>query len=823
MEIYKDATRPVPERVEDLISRMTLEEKAAQLCGNLAVSFMEDGRVDMNALREQFADGHGRFTQYSLVGIADPLMIAQITNEVQRFFVEETRLGIPVALQTENLCGYPAAGGTIFPSMINMASTWEPELLEAVADIIGQESKAVGINSAMSPVIDISRDPRWGRTYETFGEDPYLVSQMGVHYIRGMQRHGIGCIAKHFLGYAETQAGLNCAAERIGDRELYETFATPFEAAAKEADVSGMMASYSEFDGIPVAANKKIARTLLRETMGFTGMLTSDGGGVARLYSTNKVVRSYEEAGLYAIKGGCDTEIPVGGAYRQLPRYVREGKLDEKLLDESVRRILTIKFKCGLFENPYVDLDKVRAAMTSPEKQALSEKAAEKSLTLLKNSGILPLSGHPTLAVIGPHADSLRYPISGYSYPAYLEMIDASRTPQSQNITIGGMMDESAKEEAAPGYEVKKKKKTSGGAFASMVDLYNDEQKAQICDMTTSLRAVGCASLREVLAQRYDVHYAQGCDIVKPGQEGFAEAVQAAEASDVVIMAMGGNCGWVNVTGGEGKDRCHLDLPGEQQALLEAVAATGKPVVLVLYGPGCFAIPWADEHCAAIVQAWMPGPYAGTAVANLLDGTLNPGGKLPVTFPRTIGQVPIFYNHKVGSGYGDVYGGNPIFSGGYVDGSSKPLYPFGFGLSYTTFALSDCAVADRETPTDGGIIRVSVTLRNTGDRAGEETVQLYTHFKDAYVTRPWKQLAAFKRVALQPGEQKRITFSVPTAQLGYYNEDMQFVVEPGAMDLMVGTSSEDIRFTEEIHLTGSAADVMGRRAYTAEVSVESEE
>ena len=461
--------------------------------------------------------------------------------------------------------------------------------------------------------------------------------------------------------------------------------------------------------------------------------------------------------------------------------------------------------------------------MTNPEKQELSEKAAEKSLTLLKNDGVLPLSGTPTLAVIGPHADSLRYPISGYSYPAYLEMIDASRAPQKQEITIGGMMDESAKEEAAPGYESLKKPKKgkkAGGAFASMVDLYNDEQKAKICDMTTSLRSVGCASLREILSQRYPVHYAQGSDIMKPGREGFLEAVQAAMQSDVVIMAMGGNCGWVNVTGGEGKDRSHLDLPGEQQALLEAVAATGKPVVLILYGPGCFAIPWADQHCAAIVQAWMPGPYAGTAVANLLSGKLNPGGKLPVTFPRTVGQVPIFYNHKVGSGYGDVYGGNPIFSGGYVDGSSKPLYPFGYGLSYTTFELSDFAVSDEQVPADGGVIRVSVTVGNTGKREGEETVQLYTHFKDAYVTRPWKQLTAFKRVALRSGEKKRVTFAVSTAQLGYYNEDMRFVVEPGAMDLMVGTSSEDVRFTKEIHLTGETVDVMGRRAYTAEAVVE---
>lgn len=536
MKGYQNPSLPVPERVEDLLCRMTLEEKAAQLCGNLAVSFMEDGKVNLDLLRENFPDGHGRFTQFSLVGISSPRMIAQVANTVQRYFVEETRLGIPVVFQSENLCGYPAAGGTIFPSMLNMASSWDPELLEKVAEVIGAESKAVGISSAMSPVVDISREPRWGRTYETFGEDPYLVSQMGIHYVRGMQRQGVGCIAKHFLGYGESQAGLNCAAERIGDRELYETFATPFEAADKEAGVTGMMASYSEIDGIPVAANPKIARTLLRETMGFQGMLTSDGGGVARLYSTNKVVRSYEEAGLYALKGGCDTEIPVGGAFKELPRFIREGKLEERLLDEAVRRILTIKFKMGLFEHPYVDPDQVEEAMRNPQRETQSEQAAEKSLILLKNDGVLPIAGRPTLAVIGPHGDSLRYPISGYTYPAYLEMIDASRTGGEQ-ASLGGMADESAKEEEAPGYQVKKK---SGGAFASMVDLFSEEQKASMGDMTTVLREMGSRSLKEELEDRYSVHYARGCDILSPGREGFAEAVQAAEDSDLVIMALGG-------------------------------------------------------------------------------------------------------------------------------------------------------------------------------------------------------------------------------------------------------------------------------------------
>ncbi len=436
-------------------------------------------------------------------------------------------------------------------------------------------------------------------------------------------------------------------------------------------------------------------------------------------------------------------------------------------------------------------------------------------MTLLKNDGILPL-GTPKLAVIGPHANSLRYPISGYTYPAYLEMIDASRGKDSNNITIGGMKDESAKEDASSGYEVKKKK--SGGAFASMVDLFNEEQKARICNMTTSLQQTDCQSLYEILDKRYTVTYAPGCDIVKPGQDGFDQAVAAAKGSDIVIMALGGNCGWVNVTGGEGKDRSLLDLPGEQQALLEAVVATGKPVVLILYGPGCFAIPWADEHCSAIVQAWMPVPYAGVAAAGLLDGTINPGGKLPVSFPRTVGQVPVFYNHKVGSGYDDVYGNNTIFSGGYVDGSARPLYPFGYGLSYTTFALSDFAVEQPEVPTKDGIIRLSVKVTNTGTRPGDEVVQLYTHFKDAYVTRPWKQLTGFLRVSLDPGQSKRVDFAVKTSQLGYYNEDMEFVVEPGALDLMVGTSSTDIAFTREIQLTGERWPLAGRRSYTSEAT-----
>ena len=348
---------------------------------------------------------------------------------------------------------------------------------------------------------------------------------------------------------------------------------------------------------------------------------------------------------------------------------------------------------------------------------------------------------------------------------------------------------------------------------------FTDEQKAAIRDMTTVLRSIGSRSLYEELSGRYTVRYAQGCDIVSPGREGFAEAVAAAESADVVVMALGGNCGWVHVTGGEGKDRCHLGLPGEQQALLEAVAATGKPVVLILYGPGCFALPWAEEHCAAVVEAWMPGPYAGKAVADLLDGSLNPGGKLPVSVPRTIGQVPIFYNHKQGSGYMDM-GGGMIFSGGYVDGEKTPLYPFGYGLSYTTFRLSDFRLASDAVPTDGGTIRLSLSVENTGDRTGDEVVQLYARFEDAFVTRPVMQLVAFRRLTLAPGEKRRVEFAVRSAQLGYYNEEMVFCVEPGRLTLMAGTASDQIVWKGQVSLTGGKVPLLGRRAYTAESAVE---
>ncbi len=812
METYRDPSAPVAERVEDLLGRMTLEEKVAQLCGNLPFSVVRGGRASRELLKKSFPDGLGRITQYSTVGIAHPEEIARITNDIQSYFVEETRLGIPVALQSENLCGYPGRGGTLFPSQTNVGATWEPELAEKMSAAIGRESRAVGITSAMSPVIDVSRDPRWGRTYETYGEDPYLVSQMGISYVRGMQgdhEHGVACIGKHFLGYAETQGGLNCAALRMGDRELYETFATPFEAAMKEADLSSVMANYGEIDGLCVCANPKISKTLLRDTMGFKGQLTSDGAGIMRMWNFYHIAKSHAEAGLIAKRAGVDTEIPVGAGFAYLPEYVRAGKLSEEEIDASVRRILTIKFAYGLFEHPYAETEAVSTSMGGKRAQELSSRIAHDSLVLLKNDGILPLRRQKKLAVIGPHAQSLRYPVSGYTYPAYIEMMDSMREGVAGAGSFGGMADEEAKA------------KKSGNVFATLADCLSEEDLASLPSMEETLRSMGATTLAEELAKDFDVTAVQGCTIKGEDASGIAEAIAAAEEADAAVLALGGNCGWFDVTGGEGKDRSTLELPGVQEQLLEAVTATGKPVIVVLYGPGIFSVSWAERHVAAILQAWMPGQHAARAVADVLLGRTNPGGKLPVTIPRRVGQVPMYYNHKTGSGYADGADGTAsnIFSGGYVDCPNSPLFPFGFGLSYTSFRLEELEIAESRVPCTG-TIHVGVMVSNTGSLAGDEVVQLYTHFLDAHVTRPNKQLSGFRRVHLEAGESRHISFDLDAAQLGYYNEDMVFSVEPGRLDIMVGTSSADLPLCAQVELTGEPCELLWHRSYTCNVTVQ---
>lgn len=818
--LYKDKNQSVKVRVDDLLKRMTLKEKVAQLCSDLPVSMLFNGEVDVESLRKNFKDGLGRVTQYSTVGLTSPKMIARISNQIQHFFMEETRLGIPVILQSENLCGYPGAQGTLFPSMINLASTFEPELTKKMSEIIGEETSAVGIKQAMSPVLDVSRDPRWGRTYETFGEDQYLISQMGINYIKGMQKNkkgGVACIAKHFLGYSETQGGLNMTATRLCERELYEVFATPFEAAIKEADLAGIMASYSEIDGIPVGANKKIIKNLLRDTMGFKGVLVSDGGAILKIFNYHGIGKTYEESGFLAKRAGLDTEMPVGNAFRHLVEYVQDGQLDEAVIDESVRRILTTKFQYGLFDNPYIVEDNVCISMSNDKKWNMVQKITDESVILLKNhENILPLKNNCKVAVIGPHGGSLRETLSGYTYPAYVEMITAMNSERKDklDVSFNGMMDEAKKNSSEDSMNPEKPRNRT----PFTMDIFSDDDCMELKDMETILKhEYHAKTLVDILSKKVSVTYSKGCSVIDESTDGFKEAVETARASDVVVMTLGGNCGWFDTTGGEGKDRSTLELPGVQQQLLEEIKKVGKPIILVLYGPGCFSVGWAKQNVDAIIQAWLPGTRGAESLTKVLLGEINPGGKLPVSVPRSVGQVPVYYNHKVGSGF-ESDKGAVIFGKGYVNEKDTPLFPFGYGLSYTQFETNDWKVLKQEVPTDG-IIQVSCKIKNTGLCFGDEVVQLYYRYKDAWVTRPIKQLAGFKRIKLAAGEEKVIKFKLNTAQLGFYNEEMEFVVEPGTIAIMLGTSSADIFFEQEIQLIGEAVNVMGKRKYTCEVEV----
>ncbi len=814
--MYKNKNQPIPQRVEDLLSKMTLDEKLAQISSELPMRLLSADGLDYNKLNEYCSNGLGRITQYSMVGLNSEYEIAKISNEIQRYFVEKTRLGIPVILQAENLSGYPAAGGTMFPAMINAASTFNPELVEEMSSVISTESRAVGIRQGLSPVVDIAREPRWGRVYETFGEDTYLVSQIGISYVKGMQKNikdGVLATGKHFLGYSETQAGLNTAATRLNDRELYEVFATPFEAAIKEAKLGSVMASYSEIDGIPCGANKKIARDLLRKTMGFDGVLVSDGGAVWKLFNTFGVAKDYTEAGLLGIKGGMDTEMPVGAAYRQLGQYVESGELDISIIDEAVRRVLASKFELGLFEQPYINEDDVANAMTNEHSIDISKEITEQSIILLKNEeSILPLKSNKKIAVIGPHANLIRPGVSGYTATAYYELIAGISSDSKEEPTFHGIMDEKKK--------AKSEKKDSENIynFGSMADfLGNDFDPEQLLK-----NKYGGTTLVEELKTRNKVSYAKGCEIIGCDTRDFENAIETAKSSDIVIMTLGGNCGWTKCTGGEGKDRTSLDLPGVQQQLLDEIVKTGKDIVLVLSGPGQYAPKLAD-NVKAIIQAWLPGAYGGSAIAKILCGEINPSGKLPMTMPRNVGQVPIFYNHKIGSGYTVVQeksGINSIelFGGGYVDSKNTPLFPFGHGLSYTNFEITSPSLAKNEFAT-GEVITLTCTVKNIGDRSGAEVVQLYYRDCEAHVTRPVKQLAGFKRISLELQESVQLSFLLNTTQLGFYNEDMEFVVEPGNIELMLGTSSENIVYKEKVKLTGEKFSLMGKRSYTCPVIV----
>ncbi len=749
--VYRDPRRSVEERVEDLLNRMTLEEKAAQLGSVWVFQLLESDSFSVEKAKELLSTGIGHVTRVSGASNFAPATAARVANSIQAYLVNETRLGIPAIVHEEICSGLMAAESTVFPQAIGVASTWDPALAEAMADVVRREMRAMGAHQGLSPVLDIGRDPRWGRLEETFGEDPYLVAKMGVAFVRGLQgsdlQEGVIATAKHFVGYSASDGGLNWAPARIPARELREIYLHPFEAAVKTAGLQSVMNAYLELDGIPCAADGDLLTGTLRDTWGFEGSVVSDYFSVRQLASYHHLARDGAEAAALALSAGIDVELPSTDCYGgPLLDAAEEGLVGHDTIDRAVRRVLRSKFELGLFERPYVDPESISGLDLAHADRALARDIARKSIVLLKNDGILPLRADVTsIAVIGPNSHDARNLFGDYTYPAHIEALLEMQS--SENV------------------------------FSIPT--------ADLSGLVAWTKEV--PTVFEELQSRFQakVAYAGGCDVSGTSKEGFDEAVTLAAASDVAIMVMGDKAGLTDdCTSGEGRDRMSLDLPGVQEDLVREVLATGTPVILVLVTGRPTGSARAHHGAAAVIAAWLPGEEGAGAIVDVLTGEFNPGGKLPVSHPRSAGQVPVFYGHKVS-------GGRSHWKGDYVDGPVSPLYPFGHGLSYTSFELSVKSSTYR-AETGNEAIEVLARLSNIGRHDGDEVVQLYVRDPVASVTRPVLELKGFARVSVPVGESRTVRFQVPIAQVGFYDRELRYVVEPGDIQVFIGTSSESL-------------------------------
>ncbi len=781
---YRNASLPIEQRVDDLLGRMTVEEKVAQLSSLWIYEIADDRGLNRQWAQERMAHGLGQVTRLAGGSSLGPVETAHLANQIQRFLIEETRLGIPALIHDECCSGFLANGAVSFPQIIGLASTWMPELVEAMTRMIRQQMRVVGVHHGLAPVLDIARDPRWGRTEETFGEDPYLTTVMGIAYIRGLQGEdwgdGVMATGKHFVGYSASEGGLNWAPAHITPRELREVYLAPFEAAVRAARLASIMPAYHEIDGEPCSSSRRLMTEILRNEWGFDGLVVSDYMAIDQLRACHRLARDKAHAARLALEAGMDLELPSVDAYGSaLVEAIHTGDIPLEWVDRSVRRVLRLKFAFGLFERPYVDPDAVPAVFAAPSQRVLAREIARKSIVLLKNDGdLLPLSKTiATIAVIGPNADSTRNLLGDYSYPAHIETL----------ITLRQL---GFSEHPLP-------------------------ESIRLVETDASMISV-VEAIRRAVSPETRVYYARGCDINSNSTDGFDEAIAAARKADVAVVVVGDKSGLTpECTSGEFRDSAHLTLPGVQQDLVEAILATGTPVVLVLVTGRPYAIPHLVEASPAVIEAWLPGVEGAAALAEVLFGDVNPGGKLPITFPRHVGQVPLFYAHRPS-------GARSFFYGPYMDESNEPLFPFGFGLSYTRFAFEHLVVTPDKAPTDGEV-QVSVEVINTGTRAGDEVVQVYTRTEGASVTRPVKELRGFQRVHLAPGERKRVTFTVPVELFAWYDAAMQRVVEPVAIQVMVGNSSAHLPLRATLTLTGDRRVIAQRRAWVGRVTVTSVE
>lgn len=729
--VYKDRNAPIENRVEDLLRRMTLREKVVQL-QNRCTS-------DINNIQGTY-NGESCGSSHEMNNSAQEA--ADLFQKVHEYMATQTRLGIPILTSVEGIHGILQKGCTIFPQAIAQGSTFNPDLIQQMTEAEAAEARVMGIHQVLSPVLDIARELRWGRVEETFGEDPYLISEMGINFVRGFQKHGVGCMPKHFVAHGTPTGGLNCAFVAGGERELRSIYMYPFARVIKEADPIAIMSCYSSYDGIPVAASPYYMTDLLRGELGFKGFVYSDWGSVDRLKTFQFAVSSSAAAAKQSIIAGIDMDV-WDWAYDTLQEQVEKGQLDEKYIDRAVRRVLTAKFKLGLFDNPYGDPKNVSKVVRCKEHVALAKRIADESAVLLENkNNILPLdmSKYKSIAVVGPNGN---YGVAGdYAWV----------NPEDREC----------------------------------VSIYE--------------------GLKNVFGKKVTVNHVDGCDWWSQNETGISDAVKAAEKSDLVVVTVGTRSYWLGrnakahkVTSGEGFDISSLELPGKQLELMKAVKATGKPMIVVLVTGKPLVLSWAKENADAIIVQFYGGEQQGNSIADILAGNVNPSGRLNISFPRSTGNTPCFYNYYP-SDREQIFdqGGSPENPGGhYIFEKPYALYNFGYGLSYTDFKYNTCTLSD-SIFSDTGKLIVNVEVENKGKCDGKEVVQLYVRDKISSVSTPIHQLKAFKKVDIKAGEKSTISLELPISELALYNAYMKREVEPGEFEIQVGSSSDRIHFRNTI-------------------------
>lgn len=742
--LYKDASRSAEERADDLIQRMTVDEKLGQLLCPLGWPMYDKVSADSVTISDKYRDfiqnQHGGmlwavfradpWTRKTLENGLDPTLAAKAYNALQRYAMDSTRLGIPIILAEEAPHGHMAIGTTVFPTSIGLASTWDTELVEKVGETIGTELQAQGATIGYGPVIDLSREPRWSRVEETYGEDVHLTSQMAAAMVRGTSSKGVISTLKHFVAYGVPEGGHNGNPSIIGERDLKENVLPTFKAAI-DAGALSVMTSYNSLDGIPTTCNKELLTGVLHDQWNFKGFVVSDLESIDGIQTSHRVASSRQEAGEMALEAGVDVDLGAH-CYAQLKESVESGRVSMKVLDQAVKRVLVRKFEAGLFDHPYVDETAAAGLVRTPEHIEVAAQTAREGVILLENNGILPLKRDARIALIGPNADSQYNQLGDYT------------APQAED---------------------------------------------HVVTMLEGLQAKGA-----------DVRYVKGCAVRDTRDSQIAQAVIATMLSDVAVVVVGGSSARdfktkyidtgaavvdeksvSDMEAGEGFDRASLELLGLQNELLKAVKATGKPVVVVYVEGRPLDKNWASEKADALLTMWYPGGEGGTALSDVLFGDYNPAGRLPVSVPRNVGQLPVYYNKKTPRGHD------------YVEMSADPLYPFGYGLSYTTFEYSGLTVSGT-VPN----VEVTVQVKNTGSRDGDEVVQLYVIDPLASTVRPRKQLRAFDRVFVKAGETVPVTLKLGSEAFSLVNAAGDTVIERGDFILEVGASSRDIRLKETI-------------------------